>query len=210
MRFRKRLALIIPAAMLTAWLLPHDILRNPPFTGIPKAPPNPEIVSCYSVMKVGADAAGPFWGKSSFGNFWSWRRRLDKLDGRQVGPRQQDIEGLWDLPGPLNVLVFRQADRTKALLYSKIPSPNSGSLGGYIRLYDRKSGDSWQMTEEYWDTITDISIFADKVILCAWVGGGTSTVVLALFLSTYFRNRRANHRLVRTGDPRTARQSAQP
>lgn len=199
MRFSKLLLLIIPAATLTAWLLPHDLLRNPPFAGIPKAPRNPEIISCYSVMKVGAEEEGPFWGKSSFGNFWSWRRHLDKLDGRHIGPRQQDVEGLWDMSGPLNVLVYRQADRITALLYSKIPSPNSGSLGGYIRLYSRKIDESWQMTEEHWDTITDISIFVEKVILAAWVGGGTSIVVLAIFLSSYFRNRRANHGLAGNG-----------
>ena len=152
---------------------------------------------------------GPFWGKSSFGNFWSWRRNLDKYDGYQVGPRQQEIERLWDLPGHLNVLVYQEADRTKALLYSKIPSPNTGSLGGYIRTYYRIN-EGWRLTKDNWDTTTDIDIFVDRVTLGAWVGGGASTAVLALFLNTMFRNRRANQGLVRTGDPRTAHQSAQP
>lgn len=191
LRFRKRQLFIIPIAMLIAYLFPHDLMRNPPFSRIPKAPRNPDIISCYSVPSAGEGETGPFWGKSTFGRFWAWRRNLNKLDGLHTGPRNKALEDLWGMPAPLNVLIYRQQDGTEALLYSKIPSPNSGSLGGYIRIYSKRDG-QWNLEADDWDTLTDISIYADKIQLVARVGGIACLVVLALFVRTCMRNRRAN------------------
>lgn len=130
--------------------VPVDLIRHPPGTQMVSMPKDVDIVSCYTAVGAMDADRFPFNGKSNFGEFWKRRRGLHLYDGRDVGPRNAELESKWrsEHATMAGFLVYRIGRDTNAVVYCREGGWTSGAILGQMVTYSQDEAGQWVKVRE--------------------------------------------------------------
>ena len=138
---------ILAASLLVGIYIPADLVRHPLGTFIISAPAHAEILSSYTLRN---DERIPFDGKSDYGNFWAWRRGLNRYHGLDVGPREDALENIARDPFS-GYLIYSIDGVTNAIVYLRAAGWTSGAILGELRTFEKDATGQWQNVANYRD-----------------------------------------------------------
>jgi len=149
----RRLAISL-GVLIVVWAVgryvPIDLIRHPPGARLVSMPKDVTVISCYTAVGTRDADRFPFIGKSNFGTCWRRRRGLHLYDGRDLGPRNPDLEQKWRSESPVSAgfVVYVSERQTNAIVYCREAGWTSGAILGQLVTYSLDDAGEWIKVRE--------------------------------------------------------------